>query len=118
MRHGLQKVGISLAALILTGVLSLSSVFAAGKADTFTGQISDAMCGAKHMMAGNAAECTRACISKGSKYALVVGDKVYTLDTKNKSALDSLNKLAGEQATVTGKLNGETIEVSSVASGQ
>jgi hypothetical protein len=48
----------------------------------------------------------------------VVGDKVYTLDTKNKSALDSLNKLAGEQATVTGKLNGETIEVSSVASGQ
>ena len=105
-------------ALILTGILSLSSAFAAGKADTFTGQVSDAMCGAKHMMAGNAAECTRACIGKGSKYALVVGDKVYTLETKNKSALDSLNKLAGEQATVTGKLNGETIEVSSVASSQ
>jgi hypothetical protein len=118
MRYGLQKIGILLAASTLTGVLSLSSAFAAGKADTFTGQVSDAMCGAKHMMAGNPAECTRACIGKGSKYALVVGDKVYTLETKNKSALDSLNKLAGEQATVTGKLNGETIEVSSVASGQ
>jgi len=118
MKFGLQRFWIWLAALILTGVLSLSSAFAASKADTFTGQVSDAMCGAKHMMAGNAAECTRACVGKSSKYALVVGDKVYTLDTKNKSALDSLNKLAGEQATVTGKLNGETIEVSSVASGQ
>ena len=118
MRSGLQKIGISLAALIFSSVLPLSSAFAAGKADTFTGQVSDAMCGAKHMMAGDPAECTRACVDKGSKYALVVGDKVYTLDTKNKSALDSLNKLAGEQATVTGKLNGETIEVSSVASGR
>ena len=118
MRSGLQKFWISLAALIFSGVLSLSSAFAAGKGDTFTGQVSDAMCGAKHMMAGNPADCARACIGKGSKYALVVGDKVFTLDTKNKSALDSLNKLAGEQATVTGKLNGETIEVSSVASAQ
>ena len=37
MRSGLQKFGISLAALILTGVLSLSSAFAAGKAENFTG---------------------------------------------------------------------------------
>ncbi|PYX01158.1 MAG: hypothetical protein DMG86_10720, partial [Acidobacteria bacterium] len=72
MRSGLQKLGIALAALILTGLLSLSTTFAAGKADTFTGQVSDAMCGAKHMMAGNPAECTRACVGKGSKYALVV----------------------------------------------
>jgi hypothetical protein len=118
MRSRFQKFGLPLAALIFSSVLAFSSAFAADKADTFTGQVSDAMCGAKHMMAGNAAECTRACIGKGSKYALVVGDKVYTLETKNKSALDSLNKLAGEQATVIGKLKGETIEVSSVASGQ
>ena len=117
MRSVLQKFGLSLAVLIFS-IFGLSSAFAAGKADTFTGQVSDAMCGAKHMIAGNPADCTRACIGKGSKYALVVGDKVYTLDTKNKSALDSLDKLAGEQATVTGKLSGETIEVSSVASGQ
>ena len=118
MRSGLRKLGIALAVLLVTVVLSLSSSLAAGKADTFTGHVSDAMCGAKHMMAGNPAVCTRACIGKGSKYALVVGDRVYTLETKNKTALDSLNKLAGEQATITGKLNGETIEVSSVASGQ
>ena len=97
--------------------IAVAGAVAAGKSETFTGEVSDAMCGAKHMMPGNAA-CLRTCVSKGANYALVAGDKVYTLETKNKSALDSLNKLAGEQATVTGKLNGETIDVSSVASSQ
>src|SRR5216684_3186442 len=118
MSSGLRKFAILLAALVLGAGLTISSAFAGSKAETSTGQISDSMCGAKHMMPGDAAECTRACVGKGSKYALVVGDKVYTLETKNKTALDSLNKLAGEQATITGKLNGETIEVSSIASGQ
>jgi len=72
------------------------------------------MCGAKHMME-NKADCTRTCVSKGSNYALVVGDKVYTLHTSDKAALDQLNTLAGEQAKVTGTANGDTIEVSKVA---
>ena len=106
-----------LLSVLLVSLLAAGVAFAAsGK--SFTGTVSDSMCGAKHAMPGDDAACTRACVGKGSKYALVVGDKVYTLETKNKSALDSLNKLAGEQATVTGKLNGETIEVRSVASGQ
>ena len=114
----LRMLQVWMATVVLSTGLAVVPGMAAGSTQTFTGKVSDAMCGAKHMMAGNAAECTRACIGKGSKYALVVGDKVYTLETKNKSALDSLNKLAGEQATVTGKLNGETIDVSSVASSQ
>ena len=52
---------------------------------------------------------------KGSTYALVVGDKVYALDTSDKSALDTLDKLADQQAKVTGQANGDTIAVSSVA---
>jgi hypothetical protein len=87
----------------------------AGKAQTFTGTISDAMCGAKHMMAGDDASCLRACVQKGSKYALVVGDKVYTLDVKDKATLDKLDKLAAAKATVQGEADGDTIEVSSVA---
>ncbi len=67
------------------------------------------------MMAGDASECVRACIRKGSKYALVVGDKVYALDTSDKAALDQLDKLADQQAKVTGEANGDTIAVSSVA---
>ena len=87
---------------------------AAAKPQTFTGEVSDSMCGAKHMM-DNKAECTRTCVSKGSNYALVVGDKVYTLNTSNKAALDELNTLAGSQAKVTGTANGDSIEVSKVS---
>ena len=45
----------------------------AARAKTFTGTVSDSMCGAKHAMPGDDAACTRACVGKGSKYALVVG---------------------------------------------
>jgi len=118
MSSGLQKFAISLAALVLGAGLTVPSAFAASKAQAFTGQVSDAMCGAKHMMPGDAAGCTRACVGKGSKYTLVVGDKVYTLESKDKTALDQLDKLAGEQAKVSGKATGDTIEVSSVAPGK
>jgi hypothetical protein len=89
-------------------------VLAAAKSQTFTGEVSDSMCGAKHMM-DNKAECTRTCVSKGSNYALVVGDKVYTLNTKDKAAQDQLNTLAGAQAKVTGTVNGDAIDVTKVS---
>jgi hypothetical protein len=65
-------------------------------------------------MEGTPAECTRTCVAQGSKFALVVGDKIYVLDTTDKTALATLNQQAGKNATVTGTLNGDTIEVSSV----
>jgi len=114
MRKYVRKRSVLLAAITLTVVAAASSGFAA-KAQTFTGTVSDAMCGAKHMMEGDPISCLRACVQKGSKYALVVGDKVYTLDTKDKSAADALDKLAGQQAKVKGEANGDTIEVSSVS---
>ena len=101
---------LALATLLMVAGLTVSSAFAAGK--TFTGTVSDAMCGAKHM--GPAAECTRGCVTKGSKYALVVGDKVYTLETTDKAALATLDKQAGAKATVTGTEKDNTITVSSV----
>jgi len=85
----------------------------AGHKQTFTGEVGDAMCGRKHME-GTAAECTRSCVSHGSRYALVVGEKIYILDTTDKTALATLDQQAGKNATVTGVLNGDTIEVSSV----
>ena len=109
-----RKWSISAATLLLGAGLAVSSAFAA-KGQSYTGEVSDAVCGAKHMMEGSPAECTHACVSKGSKYALIVGDKVYTLDTSDKSALDELNKLAGQKAKVNGTANGDTIAVSSVA---
>lgn len=108
------KFRCSLAALVLGTGLLVSSAWAAGKSQTYTGEVSDAMCGAKHEMPGSAAECTHECVGKGSKYALVVGDKVYTLDTKDKAALEQLDKLAGAKASVTGTADGDTIAVTAV----
>jgi hypothetical protein len=105
-----RKIAVSLTSACF-GVALIPASFAAS--GTFTGTVSDAMCGAKHMMEGDAA-CLRTCVQKGSKYALVVGDKVYTLDAKDKATLDKLEKLGTAQATVKGEANGDTIEVSSV----
>lgn len=104
-----------LAALLLFG-LTLSA-FAAGKTQTLTGTVSDTMCGAKHEESSNPADCTRACVKHGANYALVVGGKVYTLQTSDQGALDSLNKLAGASAKVTGDVDGTTINVKSVKAG-
>ena len=99
----------------ILAVTVLSSPYAlAGRKQTFTGEVGDAMCGRKHME-GTAADCTHTCVGKGSKYALVVGEKIYILDTTDKTALATLDKQAGKNATVTGTLDGDTIQVSSVA---
>jgi len=105
-----RNAGILLLSLLVIMGLPISTAFAAGK--TYAGTVSDAMCGAKHT--GPAAECTRSCVSKGSKYALVVGDKVYTLETSDKAALATLDKQAGAKATVTGTEKDNTITVTSV----
>jgi len=109
MKYRLQRFGFSLITLVMAAGLAVSAM---AKDKTYTGTVSDAMCGAKHM--GDAASCTRGCVSKGSKYALVVGDKVYTLETSDKDALATLDKQAGAKATVMGTEKGNTITVSSV----
>jgi len=116
MMAGRQKYGFLLLNLVLILGLAATSAFAAG-GKSYTGTVSDVMCGAKHSM-GDAASCTRACVGKGSKYALVVGDKVYTLETSDKAALAGLDKQAGEKATVTGTEKDGTIAVASVKGGQ
>jgi hypothetical protein len=111
----LRRLPAFLATLLLAAGLAALAASAADKPQTFTGRVSDAMCGASHMMGGEPADCLRTCIRKGSKYALVVGDKVYALDTSDKPTLDKLDKLADQQAKVTGQANADTITISSVA---
>ncbi len=111
MRSFARPVVVTLLVVLAAGLLTLP-LLAAAKSSTLTGVIGDSMCGAKHMGGESPAECTRACVKQGSAYALVVGDKVYKLKGGDAAALD---KLAGEKATVTGTVDGDTIEVSSVA---
>lgn len=111
MKFVIQKATIGVAVLAFASLAAL----AAPKAQTFTGEVTDSMCGAKHAMAGSNAACTRACIKKGSDYALVSGDKVYTLKTSDKAVLSELDSLAGQKANVTGTSDGSDIEVSKVS---
>ena len=106
------------AALGIQLALSMAvPAFGGGKTQTLTGEVSDAMCGAKHEMPTKAADCTRGCVKHGSKYALVVGSTVYTLETSDQNALATLDKLAGAKAKITGDVDGTTINVKSVAAG-
>jgi hypothetical protein len=101
-------------AMLCVGLAVVPKV-AAGSTQTFTGKVSDAMCGAKHTESNLApADCVRACVQKGANYTLVVGDKVYTLETKDQAVSAELNKLAWEDAKVTGTANGDTISVKAV----
>jgi hypothetical protein len=113
-------------ATMMTTVLVTASMFAqanqpqapgnpAGATKTLTGEVSDTMCGAKHMAKDKtAAECARECAKAGSDYALVVGGKVYSL----KGDKTELGKFAGQRATVTGTLDGNNITVQSITAAQ
>jgi hypothetical protein len=83
---------------------------------TFTGLVTDDHCGARHDMGSgkNPAECANACVHNGGKYALVDGEKTYTLQGN----ADELARASGRRVNLTGSLQGDTIEVRSITSSQ
>jgi hypothetical protein len=93
--------------ILLAGALALSAA-----PQTFTGVITDAMCGKDHAMMGVKpdAKCVTACVKDGSKYALIVGDNVYELSDQK-----TPEKFAAQKVKVTGTLDGKTIQVQSIA---
>jgi hypothetical protein len=98
--------------------LLLTSAYAFAAEQTWTGQISDSACGAKHEEAAEGQgkmpdrECTQACVRGGSKYVLVVDGKV--LQIANQDDKD-LATHAGHTVSVTGELKGQAITVSTIA---
>src|SRR5690348_18414117 len=107
MKSVSQTIGTALSVFILSAIFSLSA--SAAKPQTFAGKVSEAMCGAHHMMEGDAAGCLRSCVAKGSKYVLVVGDKVYARESSDKATIEEHDKLAGLNAKVKGELNGRIV---------
>ena len=115
-KNSLLAITVLASALFATAQMQMPSDNS-GKSDkssaskTLTGTVSDSMCGAHHMAKDKSpAECTRICVKQGQKYALVVGSKVYTLNGHEME----LDKLAGQRATVTGTVSGDTVSVSAV----
>ena len=110
------KSGKSLVALLVVGAWLATAGLVLAQDQTMEGTLSNTHCGLKHS-APNASEagCVNACIgAQNAKYALVVGDKVYTLEGGDKA---EYQKLAGLSTKVTGHVDGMTIHVTSVAAG-
>jgi hypothetical protein len=100
---------------VIASVLASSPLVAAEQ--SWTGQISDSRCAAKHMPAEHGKksmsdrECALACAQKGAQYVLVADGKVYKL--RNHDA--DLKDQAGHTVNLTGDLTGDTIRVSKIA---
>lgn len=87
-------------------IILLFALAATALAGTFTGVITDSMCGASHeaMKMGADPECVRACVKDhNSKYSLLVGTQVYKLSDQQTPAA-----FAGMKVKVTGKLYEKT----------
>ena len=86
-------------------------VFAASAPKTFTGMITDTMCGKDHSMMNVKpdSKCVAECVKAGSKYALLEGSNVYELSDQK-----APEKFAGQKVKVTGTLDGQTIQVKSI----
>lgn len=92
-------------------MIKLSSLFIAGAlvagaaTQTFTGVITDSMCGKDHAMMKVApnAKCVQECVKSGSKYALFDGKNVYVLSDQK-----TPEQFAGKKVKVVGTLNEKT----------
>jgi len=107
---------MSIKNLSLVSLLALTAVIVqAQSSQKITGTITDAMCGKKHMMQGeSAAQCTRECVKEGSAFALISGDKVYTL----KGDKAQFDKFAGANVVIEGETSGTTVTVKSIKAAQ
>ena len=85
--------------------LALAGALIGAKApQTFTGVITDTLCGAKHGMKGHSdADCAKMCVKGSGQYALFDGENVLKLSDQKNSA-----KFAAQRAEVVGTLDEKT----------
>ena len=92
--------------------ITLAAVVMAAAAETFTGVITDTMCGANHNMMKNhpADQCVKMCAKGQYSYALYDGTNLLKLSDQKTPA-----KFAAQKVKVTGTLDqkNNTIKVSS-----
>jgi hypothetical protein len=102
--------------LLMAGIATLLLGVSAAAADgTWTGQISDSMCGAKHTDGKHAKsvsdrDCALTCAAKGAQLVLVSEGKVYKLTNHDAD----LRAHAGHTVNLTGTLTGESIRVTKI----
>jgi hypothetical protein len=93
-------------------VVSIGALLAASAlAESMSGTISDANCGAKHAAAAASdTACVKSCIKRGTAPVLISDGKVYKISADSQ---DKVKELAGQKVTVNGKVTGDTIAIES-----
>jgi hypothetical protein len=95
-------------ASILAGSLCSFGAFA----DTMSGYISDAHCGAAHNSPSDAnTACIKKCLGGGSDPVLVSNGKVIKIDSASR---DKAAGFAGQNVTVNGSMDGDTLKIESI----
>jgi len=110
---------VSLVPFVMTivVVLALASLAPRAAEQTWTGQISDSLCGAKHEEAAEGQgkmpdrDCTLACVRGGSKFVLMSDGRMYQI--ANQDVAD-LKTHAGHKVRITGEMKNEAIVVSKI----
>jgi hypothetical protein len=98
----------AVAGFLAVGIAGLS----AQSTTTMNGFISEEHCGASHSSpSADATKCVKGCMKRGSAPILVSNGKIYKL--KGEDA--AIKELAGENVTVTGTVDGDTVTVASVS---
>lgn len=107
------RAGVLVAALAGLAVPTSTRADATDAPQTFTGVISDDMCGLDHSGMGEKDDkkCTLSCVESGSDFVLADREhkKVYKLDDQKKP-----KDFAGDKVVITGTLDGDTIHVQSI----
>jgi hypothetical protein len=98
-------------------VVSTGSARVLAAEQTWTGKISDSLCGASHQVMASQAnlsdqQCTLECVKAGGKYIFVgPNDKVFQITNQD---FAGLAQHPSETVVLTGELKGDTITVSKV----
>ena len=110
------KTGKSLLALLVVSAWLATAGMVYAQNQTLEGTLSNTHCGLKHSTPDAAgAACVNSCVKgQNAKWALVVGDKLYTLEGGDAA---TYQKLAGLSTKVTGHVDGMTVHVASVEAG-
>lgn len=96
---------------VLASTVVGAGILVAQAPTTIHGFVSESKCGAEHSTpSAEATKCINKCMKQGAKAVIVSDGKVFNL----KGDVDDVTKLAGDNVTVKGTIDGDTLTVDSV----
>jgi hypothetical protein len=104
-------------AFVVSVAATLALAVPLGAQQSWTGQISDSMCKAKHEEAAEGQgrmadrDCTLSCVRGGSKFVLLVDGKVLQIANQDNKDLATY---AGQTVKMSGELKGDAITVATI----